>query len=82
MRREEYLELLDKFSILERLDERTTNIYHLVEKLEKYQLVQNGQIKTNTSSISRLKISLYTLVGFLAGAGILDATVWHKILGG
>ena len=31
---------------------------------------------------NRLKVTVYCLIASLSGAGILDATVFHKVLGG
>ena len=34
----------DRDDLLSRLDERTTNIYHLIEKVEQHNAIQNGQL--------------------------------------
>ena len=36
---------------------------------------QNGKINKN-------RVVIYSLIAFLSGAGILDATVFHRVIGG
>ena len=43
---------------------------------------QDDKIVRNSTMILRNKIMIYSLIAFLSGAGILDATVFHKVFGG
>ena len=72
----------ERDDLLIRLDERSHNTWRKIEdqdgKLDKiiaHQEKQNGKIIKN-------RILIMSLIGFLSGAGILDATVFHRVFGG
>ena len=64
----------ERDELLGRLDERTRNTWSSVEKIEKHVEKQNGRI-------TKLEITVYSLIAALTGMGILDATVFHLVLG-
>jgi len=41
-------------------------------------------VKKQNNRITKLEIKVYSSMGVaaVAGAGILDATIWHKVIGG
>jgi|26BtaG_2_1085354.scaffolds.fasta_scaffold02775_2 hypothetical protein len=41
-----------------------------------------GHLSRQNGRISKNRAMIVTLIAFLAGMGILDATVWHRLLGG
>ena len=43
-----------------------------------------AHVKKQNNRITKLEIKVYSSMGVaaVAGAGILDATIWHKVIGG
>ena len=72
----------ERDELLIRLDERSNNTWRILkeqdDKLDKiivHQEKANGKINKN-------RIMIMSLIAFLSGAGILDATVFHRVIGG
>ncbi len=72
----------ERDELLIRLDERSNNTWRILQeqddKLDKiivHQEKANGKINKN-------RIMIMSLIAFLSGAGILDATVFHRVIGG
>ncbi|KKN74963.1 hypothetical protein LCGC14_0384650 [marine sediment metagenome] len=61
----------ERDELLGRLDERSRNTYHLVEKLEKHNAEQNGYILDLVKQSSSNKTSIKWIVRVLVAAGIL-----------
>ena len=75
------LKVLERDELLIRLDERTRNIWKLVEKLETHQAEANGFIKDNLirSSSNRTWINVlrWTIGGLITALGVM----WSKFQG-
>jgi len=57
----------EQYDLMIRLDERSCNIYHLLEKVEMHQREQNGNIAKNTGW-RRITVPLFfTLLAFILG---------------
>ena len=63
----------ERDELLGRLDERSRNTYHLVEKLEKHNAEQNGYILDLIKQVSSNKTSIKWMVRILYAVGILGA---------
>ena len=71
----------DRDILLIRLDEKSKNIYHLVEKIEQHQVTQNGTVADLVSRVAtiegtgvglRMKISgVVAVLGFIASQVLL-----------
>ncbi len=61
----------ERDELLGRLDERSRNTYHLVEKLEKHNAEQNGYILDLVKQASSNKTSIKWIIRVLVAAGIL-----------
>ncbi len=61
--------LSEKNTLLGRLDERSLNTYHLVEKLEQTQAIQNGRVRENTKKIWYI-LGVLGIVGGAAGTAL------------
>ena len=76
----------ERDDLLIRLDERSHNTWNALKEKDdsidkKLDRVIEHMGKQNVR-ISKLEIGLASLVSILTGAGILDATVFHKVFGG
>ncbi len=72
----------ERDDLLIRLDERSHNTWRKIEDQDKKldKIITHGE-KQN-GRIRKLEITLGSLISLLAGLGILDATVFHKVFGG
>ncbi len=66
--------ITEMYGMVQRLDERTQNIWKVNEKQEKHLAAINGTGIARGKRITRVEITLASLIGILIGAGILDAT--------
>ena len=61
--------------MIARIDERTEFMYDDIKELKVQGQKRNGRI-------GKLEIGLASLISILTGLGILDATVFHRVIGG
>ena len=73
----------ERDDLLVRLDERSLNTYHLVEKLEQHNAVQNGFIQEQGEQVASNKAHIWWIIRILVTAGILSggATGIIKLIG-
>ena len=69
-------ELKEQFrAMLARIDERTQYMHTDIKEVKKHNIKQNGRLR-------KLELAIAIIISSLAGAGILDATVFHTIIRG
>ena len=61
--------------MIARIDERTEFMHEDIKELKVQVAKINGRVR-------KLEVGFASLVSILAGAGILDATVFHRVIGG
>ena len=61
--------------MIARIDERTQFMHEDIKELKVQGQKRNGRI-------GKLEIGLASVVSILTGAGILDATIFHRVFGG
>ena len=69
----------ERDKLLTRLDERTCNIWHTIEKLERHQAEQNGFIMSNIKAISRnttWRKGIAVILGVLISAAITGLFIY------
>jgi len=66
---------VEMYGTIQRLDERT-------EAQEKHLKQINGSCKKRDMRLSRLEITMASLIALLIGLGILDITTLHLFVGG
>lgn len=73
-----YQEILDVLGELKegfgRIDERTQNIYHLTEKLERHNAEQNGYIREQGKQVASNKTHIWWIIRVLIATGILGGS--------
>jgi len=76
------MRVAERDELLYRLDERSRNTYHLVEKLERGQTIQNGNIQTalertskNTASITWIW-RVFMMLGGSSAVGYGAYSIW------
>ena len=60
----------ERDELLGRLDERTANTYHLVEKLERHNDEQNGFIREQGKQVEKNKTHIWWIIRILIASGI------------
>lgn len=66
----------ERDELLYRLDERSVNTYHLVEKLEQYQNIQNNRVEKLTGAVSKNTAFRRTGIAiFTAAIGVLISKI-------
>ena len=73
-------------AMIARIDERTQNMWRTLDEADdsiKKQIDRViGHMEKQNGRVRKLEIGLVSLASILTGAGILDATIWNKVIGG
>ncbi len=76
----------ERDDLLIRLDERSHNTWNALKEkddsIDKKLDRVIGHMGKQNVRISKLEIGLASVVSILTGAGILDATIFHRVFGG